>query len=251
MRIPKFLTRNSSTILTFVGAAGTIATAVLTGRATIKATNFVYSNMRWETEDKHVHYAPKAEIVKAVWKEYIPAVGVGIGTIACIFGANALNKQQQATLMSAYAILERTYREYRKKVTDILGEESAEKVDNAIAEEKVKDHETPSDGHHLFYEPYYGQAVERTMLEVLDAEYRLNQKFAVEGEATLNDFYELLGMSKTDTGYLIGWTQEASWDNYNYQWIEFQHDLKIGEDGMEYYVINMPFPPTFGFSDPL
>lgn len=241
MKIPKFLTRNSSTILTFVGAAGTIATAVLTGRATIKAVR-IYDGMMFPS---------KKEVVKEVWKEYIPAVGVGIGTIACIFGANALNKRHQATLMSAYALLERTYREYRNKVSDILGEEAAGKVNDAIAEEKIKDCKAPEEGLHLFYEPYYGQAVERTMLEVLDAEYRLNQKFAVDGEATLNDFYEFLGMSKTDTGYLIGWAQEASLDNYNYQWIEFQHDLKTGEDGMEYYVINMPFPPTFGFSDPI
>ena len=230
---------NVSTILTCMGAAGVIATAVLTGRATIKAVRIV--------DEREAH--SKTEIVKTVWKEYIPAAGIGITTIACIFGANTLNKRQQAALMSAYALLDQTYKEYKSKVKDVLGEEAEQKVENAIAEEKVSDI-CPEEGKLLFYEPNYGQGFERTMLEVQDAEYRLNQKFAVEGEASLNDFFELLGLNKTDTGDLIGWSQEMAWDNYNYQWIEFEHELKKTEGGREYYQINMPFPPTFGFFVP-
>lgn len=239
MNVMKLVQKNSSTILTCIGAAGVIATAVLTGRATIKAVRIV--------DESETH--SKKEIVKTVWKEYIPAAGIGIATIACIFGANTLNKRQQAALMSAYALLDQTYKEYKSKVKDVLGEESEQKVEDAIAEEKVSDI-CPSDGKLLFYEPNYGQGFERTMLEVQDAEYRLNQKFAVEGEASLNDFFELLGLNKTDTGDMIGWSQEMAWDNYNYQWIEFEHEPKKTEDGREYYQINMPFPPTFGYFVP-
>ena len=239
MNVMKLVQKNSSTILTCMGAAGVIATAVLTGRATIKAVRIV--------DEIEAH--SKKEIVKTVWKEYIPAAGVGIATIACIFGANTLNKRQQAALMSAYALLDQTYKEYKSKVKEVLGEEAEQKVEDTIAEEKVSDI-CPADGKLLFYEPNYGQGFERTMLEVQDAEYRLNQKFAVEGEASLNDFFELLGLNKTDTGDLIGWSQEMAWDNYNYTWIEFEHELKKTEGGREYYQINMPFPPTFGFFIP-
>lgn len=239
MHVMKLVQKNSSTILTCIGAAGVIATAVLTGRATIKAVRIV--------DESETH--SKKEIVKTVWKEYIPAAATGLATIALIFGANALNKKQQATLVSAYALLDQTYREYKNKVKEVLGEESEQKVEDAIAEEKVSDI-CPSDGKLLFYEPNYGQGFERTMLEVQDAEYRLNQKFAVEGEASLNDFFELLGLNKTDTGDMIGWSQEMAWDNYNYQWIEFEHEPKKTEDGREYYQINMPFPPTFGYFVP-
>lgn len=239
MNVMKLVQKNSSTILTCIGAAGVIATAVLTGRATIKAVRIV--------DESETH--SKKEIVKTVWKEYVPAAGIGIATIACIFGANTLNKRQQAALMSAYALLDQTYKEYKSKIKDVLGEEAEQKVEDAIAEEKVPDI-CPEEGKLLFYEPNYGQGFERTMLEVQDAEYRLNQKFAVEGEASLNDFFELLGLNKTDTGDLIGWSQEMAWDNYNYTWIEFEHELKKTEGGREYYQINMPFPPTFGFFVP-
>lgn len=249
MNIQKALMKKSPLILTCMGAAGVIATAVLTGRATIKAVR-ITDNMRYFDPDVGFALdAPRKEIIKAVWKEYIPAAGVGIATITCIFGANALNKRQQAALMSAYALLDQTYKEYKSKVKEVLGEESEQKVEEAIAEEKIDDI-SPAEGKLLFYEPNYGQGFERTMLEVQDAEYRLNQKFAVEGEASLNDFFELLGLNKTDTGDLIGWSQEMAWDNYNYTWIEFEHELKKTREGKEYYQINMPFPPTFGYFVP-
>ena len=247
MKFQKWLTQNSSTILTCIGAAGTIATAVLTGRATIKAVRIADGMQYYDPEIGYALEAPKKEIVKAVWKEYIPAIGVGVATIACIFGANALNKKQQATLLSAYALLDRTYKEYKNKVTEVLGEESAEKVEDTIAREKCRASQiVPKGDNLLFYDPFYGEPFERTMLEVQEAEYRLNQKFAIEGEATLNDFYEFLGLNPIVTGNYIGWTQEASFDNYNYQWIEFEHIPKETDEGILYYMIEMPWPPEYG-----
>lgn len=255
MKFQRWLTQNSSTILTCMGAAGVIATAVLAVKETPKALALIeragYEKGSDENPIEDMEYTPLTaiETIKVAWKCYIPAAGVGIATIACIFGANTLNKRQQAALMSAYALLDQTYKEYKSKVKEVLGEEAEQKVEDKIAEEKVSDI-CPADGKLLFYEPNYGQGFERTMLEVQDAEYRLNQKFAVEGEASLNDFFELLGLNKTDTGDLIGWSQEMAWDNYNYTWIEFEHELKKTEGGREYYQINMPFPPTFGYFVP-
>lgn len=247
MNVMKLVQKNSSTILTCIGAAGVIATAVLTGRATIKAVRIADGMDRFDLDEGKTIYPPQKEIVKAVWKEYIPAAATGLATIALIFGANALNKKQQATLVSAYALLDQTYREYKNKVKEVLGEESAGKVEDTIAREKCKASQiVPKGDNLLFFDPFYGEPFERTMLEVQDAEYRLNQKFAIEGEATLNDFYEFLGLNPIVTGNYIGWTQEASFDNYNYQWIEFEHIPKEGDDGMVYYMIEMPWPPEYG-----
>lgn len=238
------LYRYSPVILTSLGAIGVGITAILTAKSTIKAVHIL--------DESSLNNKNKKEIIKTVWPCYIPSILSGAATIACIFGANALNKRQQATIASAYMLLDQTYREYRSKVKEILGEESEKKVETSIAEEKIKKANLSPIGENLlFYEPYYGQVFQRTMLEVQDAEYKLNQKFAVEGEASLNDFFEFLGLSKTDTGDTIGWSQENSYDFYNYVWIEFEHQLTKGEDGMEYYIINMPFPPTFGYSVPL
>lgn len=246
MNLMKFVQKNSSTILTCIGAAGTIATAVLTGKATVKAVRIADGMQYFDPEIGYALEAPKKAIVKAVWKEYIPAAGVGIATIACIFGANALNKHQQATILSAYAMLDQTYKEYRNKVKETLGEESSKKVDDYIADEKCKATPlVPKEDQFMFYETFYGQPFTRTMDEVKDAEYRLNQKFAMEGEVTINDFYEFLGLTPILTGDFIGWKQEDSFDDYNYQWIEFEHIPKINGE-TEYYLINIPWAPSYG-----
>ena len=244
MNIYKNMLKKSPTILSVMGCIGVGITSFFTATSTIKAVRLI------DNEDKTK--LKKIEIVKKVWPLYIPPFISAVTTIACIGGANFLNQKQQASILSAYALLDQTYKEYRKNVKNVLGEESYKKVDSSIANEKINKEGLCSSGENLiFYEPYYGQCFQRTMLEVQDAEYKLNQKFATEGEASLNDFFELLGLSKTDTGDSIGWSQENSYDFYNYTWIEFEHQLTRGCDGMEYYTINMPFPPTFGFSIPL
>jgi hypothetical protein len=94
---------------------------------------------------------------------------------------------------------------------------------------------------HLFYEYNHGDFFLRTKEEVLSAEYRLNLKFSITGYASLNDFYELLYLPKTDIGASIGWAFGN--DLYRYPWIDFTHELVNLEDGMECYVIDMPNPP--------
>ena len=81
----------------------------------------------------------KTEAFQSAWLCYIPASLVGMSTIACIFGANILNKHQQATITSAYALLSNAYQDYERKTKEIFGEEGHQKILDAIAAEKADD----------------------------------------------------------------------------------------------------------------
>lgn len=243
-----FLKHQSPTILTCIGAMGVIGTAVLAVKATPKALRLIE-----EEADRNPEELTNLDIVAVSWKCYIPAFLVASATIACIFGANALNQKQQATLASAYMLLDQSYKEYRNKVKELYGEEADRSVREAIAKEKLEQSKIMASEDKfkcLFYEPYYGQVFERSMLEVQDAEYKLNQKFAMEGEASLNDFFELLSLPKTPTGEVLGWSQDVSFDFYNYNWIGFKHELIRNDDGLEYYAIRMEVPPIYGYDVP-
>ena len=109
----RFIKRNASTILTCIGGAGVIATSVLAVKATPKALQMIDNAKEEKGED-----LSKWEIVKTAGPAYIPAVLVGASSIACIFGANVLNQRQQASLMSAYALLDNSYKEYKAKVIE-------------------------------------------------------------------------------------------------------------------------------------
>lgn len=252
-----------STVLTWIGAVGVIATTVTAVRATPKALKLVESAKRVKLDQmyengKESYDVPipeelePLEIVQATWKCYIPSVAIGIGTLVCIFGANGLNRKQQAALTSAYIFLERSYKEYKGKVKELFGDDADQKVKEAIFKDKYKSEDlpNPSGDALIFYEEHYGKFFERTMLEVREAEYLLNKKLATEGEANLNDFFEFLGLSDIENGDRLGWSEETICDFYHPSWIDFEHQLMKLDDGMECYSINMLVTPVYDYDLP-
>ena len=64
---------------------------------------------------------------KACWRCYIPAGAVGIATIACIVGANAIGMRRNAALLAAYTLVDTSFREYKGKVVEhITAQEGSE-----------------------------------------------------------------------------------------------------------------------------
>lgn len=158
-----FLKRNASTILTCLGAAGVIATSITAVKATPKAEMLLR-----EAEEEKGENLTTLEKIQTAGPAYIPSLLIGVSTIACIFGANVLNTRQQATLMSAYGLLETSYKEYSKKVKELYGEEA----DNNVKEEVTKEHyteipETIPEGKQLFFDFKTLNYFESTMDEVL------------------------------------------------------------------------------------
>lgn len=128
-----FLKRHSSTILTVMGAIGVGATAVIAVKDTPKALRILDEAEQEKGEELTV----KEKIITA-GPVYIPAIAVGVSTIACIFGANALNKRNQAALMSAYALLDQSYKDYKRKVSDIYGEDADKRIIEEVAKEELE-----------------------------------------------------------------------------------------------------------------
>lgn len=251
MKSNLFLKKNSATILTVAAAAGVITTSVLSAKAAIKASR-VLAHKEEEKGEKLTF----EETISAVWTIYIPPVVAGMSTIACVFGANILNQRQQASLISAYALIENSYKEYKAKLKELYGEEAHNNIIDAIVTEKCEDVHIPSGSltseyvqeiesdtePRLFYDEYSGRYFESTIEKVLLAEYHLNRNYILRGFARLNDFYEFLGLEQTDYDEAVGW--DICSEIY---WIDFNHrKILIGDDNdsFECYVIEMPYYPS-------
>ena len=128
-----FWKRNGSTILTCAGAIGAVTTTVMAVKATPKT--LIKTEEAKEEKDEEL---TKLETIRAVGPTYIPTALVGISTIACIFGANVLNKRSQAALASAYVLLDTSYKEYKDKLKELYGEEAHENIMEHITIEKAK-----------------------------------------------------------------------------------------------------------------
>lgn len=250
-----YLKHHSSTVLTCVGSAGVILTAVMTAKATVKAVRLIN-----EAECQKKEELTKMEIFQATATAYFPAVLIGASTIACIFGANALNKQQQAALISAYSLVDRSFKEYKEKLKELYGEEAHQEIINSIVVEKAakmhvhgaylfcgcslvdpEDDDSPTK---IFYDTYSDRFFEATMSQVLNAEYHLNRTFNLRGYITLSEFYEFLGLESTQAHDVLGW--EINDDTY---WVEFNHRKVPSDDGLEYYIIETMQEPSSEFME--
>ena len=243
-----YLKHNSSTVLTIVGAIGVVITSVMTAKATVKAFELIN-----EEECEKKRELTKKEAVITAAPSYFPAILIGASTIACILGANVLNKRQQAMLSSAYAFVNASFKEYKNKVKELYGEEAHGSIINAIAAEKAKGSHIaavymgsecnfPIDDDsepRLFYDEFSERYFEATIEQVLEAEYHLNRLYILRGYADLNEFYGFLGLEKTDYGDALGW---APLDESMF-WIDFNHRKVVMEDGLECYFLEMPFEP--------
>lgn len=244
-RTKLFVNRNGSTILTGFAGVGLVATAVLTAQATPKAMTRV-KNAREEKGEE----LTKMEVVVAAAPAYIPPIATGFATLACMFGANALNKRQQASLMSAYALVDSSYKEYKKKVEELYGEGANNNVQAEIAKDKYEESElVPDDGMKLFYDDFSGRLFESTIEKVKDAEYNLNRDLSMRGYATLNEFYEYLGLVPIDGGDELGWSAAMNFEYYWQQWIDFSHHKTPMGDDLECIIITMFAEPTLGWED--
>lgn len=129
---------NVSTMLTCLGGIGLIGTVVTAVKATPKALKLLE-----EAKEEKGDGLTKTEVVKIAGPAYIPSVAIGTATLVCIFGANALNKRQQASLISAYGMLENSYKQYRRKVKELYGEEGELEVVKEVAEEEFPEEPEP------------------------------------------------------------------------------------------------------------
>lgn len=237
-----FLKKHSSTILTVVGSVGVIGTTVLAVKATPKAMSLIN-----EAKEEKGCELTAIETVKVAWKPYIPATITGISTIACIFGANYLNTRTQASLMSAYALLDSSYREYIKKAEELTEDNQEVDIKREVIKSKFDKNMPLHTEKELFFDYQSMRYFESTMEEVKRAEYIFNQNFAMSGFACVNELYDILGLERVDYGYQLGWSTVLNDDVYGHDGLKFEYEKVELDDGLECWIITTPCQPTLDY----
>lgn len=144
--------------------------------------------------------------------------------------------------MSSYVLLNNYHKEYRKKLTELYGEEADIKIRTEMARSNCAYHrlglDVP-DEKVIFYDEISGDSITCYEREIMDAEYHLNRNFILRGYASLNEFYSFLGLPQTRYGETVGWSSVNGYD-----WIDFEHTLISKDDGgTDIYSIDMLFLP--------
>lgn len=238
----KFLKKHGGTILAVAAAVGVVLTAVETGKATVKAQKLV------EMNEDIPSYTTKDKVVDC-YKFYIPAAVLGAGTIACILGSNALNKQEIAGMTAAYMALGKSYQEYRRQVAQRIGDEQEKDIwENAHADEEDFA-QVKSDEKLQCYDPISKRYFHATEVELMDAFYTLNRDFALNGYASMNDLYSYLGLDFIPEGDAKGWCADYLANEWEYYWIDFSYLKQKTDDELEVYYVSAYQEPIDNFLD--
>jgi hypothetical protein len=203
---------HSSLIFSVFAGVGTLATAYLSGRASIKAYKAVdeWEELHGIDDDVRVRIM---ERVKIGWKYYIPTVLIGAGTVACIAGSHRIGVQKTIAAQTALAVSQEAFSEYRNRVVEHIGDRKDQTIRAQIAEEQIRKNPPPSDdvlmigsGNVLCCEQYTMRYFSSDMETLRKSVNELNAKLLTHDYQTLNDFYYMIGLKQTSPSGQLGWT---------------------------------------------
>lgn len=233
-RLEKMTLDNSASICTAIGVVGTVATALLTGKATIKAVRILD-----EKTDKHTSNKAKA---KLVWMLYIPPVGVGAVTVVSIIGANRIGSRRAAAIAAAYSISEKAFTEYKEKIIEKIGAKKEIGFRDEVAQDQVNRNPVgqreviiTGNGDVLCYDSLTGRYFNSSVETLRKAENEINKKILSDNYASLSEFYDRIGLSNTVISEEIGWNL----DNM----LELECSTTLSEDNKPCVVVNYKCTP--------
>lgn len=205
------ISRKSPEILTGIGIAGMITTAVLAVKQTPKALKLIElkkEQLNLKPEDK----LTVKETVAAAWKPYVPPVVTGVVSISCLIGANSVNLRRNAALSAAYHLSEAAMVEYKDKVIETIGKNKEktirDKVDKAALEKNPPVNSeiiVTGDGDTMCFDRHSGQYFKTSIDKLKKIENELNAMLLRQDYVSLNDFYDMMGYNHTELGDELGW----------------------------------------------
>lgn len=241
--VVKFISKNSPAILT----GGAIICAFTAVGLAVKATLTVDEDIH-EEKRKHLErliitngdegvteeekeeliddvVLTKTEVAKAVWKRYVPTGIALVGVTACCIGAQGINAKRTAAMAALYQMSETALKEYKDKSKDLMGKGKADKIADALAEDKVNQHPFTADtqqemgvgapGDVRCFEPISGRYFWSTADKINRAMNALNTRM-ISGEVISENewFYEISAgrLMSTQYGDNRGWNADHQID---------------------------------------
>ena len=127
-RVLRYTAKNHNWILAVLSILGLAGTAYAFTTATIKAVKMC--------EEKQVRGTK--EVVKTVWKLFLPGIGFIFVTTLAICSNAHLNARDIATVTGLYAASKTDAKLIKEKVKELVGERKEEKIENEVEAEKVR-----------------------------------------------------------------------------------------------------------------
>lgn len=252
--------KHSPEILVAAGVVGTVTSAVMACKATTKLNDILEES---KNTIETIHEATEnGKVLDTEYTEedgkkdltityvqtgikvarlYAPAVALGVVSIAAIIKSNDILRKRNAALAAAYAVVDKSFKEYRGRVVERFGKEldrelryniKAAEVEETVVDEKGKEKKVKKtidvvDSDLFGYSEYakvyddgctgWTKDPEYNKNFLLLQETQANKRLRHDGYLFLNDVYDMLGIPKTRAGQVVGWIYDEknpNGDNY-------------------------------------
>lgn len=259
---------HSPVLLMGLGVVGMGTTVVLACRATLKMSE-VLEKGKEELDDVALDSKIKPEAKKKasfgvqlqtainIAKLYAPAVAVGLLSVGAMTGSHIILQKRNAGLAAAYAVVDKSFKEYRSRVVADQGKQKDFEYLHGVTEREIAEEgETGIDTkivrgldaeamkkrgtsqYSRIFDEFnnnWSEVPHQNQMFLQSQMTYANMMLRAKGRVYLNDVYDMLGLERSEAGQVVGWVDNSpSGDGY----IDFGVWNGSVYDGMEWVTGN-------------
>lgn len=239
------LKKHSPEILVVSGVIGTVTSAVLACRATTKLDSVLeeskeqidkihdyvenngYSDKYTEEDSKKDLAIVYTQSAFKLVKLYGPSIILGTVSIGAILGGHNILRKRNIALAAAYTAVDKSFKEYRGRVVERFGKELDKELKYNIKSGTVQVTEVDENGKETTsdvtvnvvdpnnlsdYARFYDDGCrgwtkdpELNLAFLRQQQNYANDLLKTKGWVTLNEVYDMLGITRTAAGMVVGW----------------------------------------------
>lgn len=262
--------KHSPEILVVAGVAGAAVSAVMACKATTKlgeiltetketldvihmgSENGEINGTAYNAEDaKKDTVIVYAQTGLKLAKLYGPAIVLGTLSITSILASNNILRKRNVALSAAYAAIDKSFKEYRKRVIERFGEEvdnelkygikAKQYTENEVDPEtgkvkkvkktaKVTDPNLKSD-YAVYFDKKsrnYDNNIDYNYMFLKAQQSYANDLLQSRGHLYLNEVLDSLDLPRTPAGQIVGWTKDGPDGYVNFRIVEVMREMEDG-----------------------
>lgn len=201
------ITANSPILLVGAAIAGVVTTGVLAAKGGYKARGIID-----EAELLSPEPLTQADKARLTWLCYAAPAVTGVSTIASVVGVHWIHNKRNAALAGLYAVTSGKLDDMREEAEKMLGTKKTQALNDALAQKAIDKNPVENNEVIILDEPsslcmdkQSGRYFMGSVPKIEKAVAAINLQIVEDGDASLNDFYELLGLPSIPIGERFGW----------------------------------------------
>jgi len=253
--------KHSPVLLFTAGVVGVVGAAVLASRATLQLDEILSDaeadlfKIRTAEHAKYTEEMRNHDTVLIytrtglrIARAYAPAIGVGVLSIFALTGSHIILTKRNAGLTAAYALLDKTFRQYRARVQEELGVDKETELRYALTDREVFDDatgEAKTVRDRMTSGTLYARLFDETnqnwnpqhqynQMFLASQQQYCNDKLRAQGHLFLNEVYDMLGMERSKEGAVVGWIYDKCDDHQGDNYVDFGIFVGNRDQGMRF-----------------